>query len=264
MIDLHTHLLPGIDDGSHNWEESLAMARQAIADGTTEIMVTHHILDNTYYNLEADILQKFEEMQQRLAAEKIKLKLHLACEVFYQSDMELYHTISTFNNNGRYFLVEFPMQGIPRGVDEVFFQLILNGKIPVIAHPERNVGILKNPNRAYEFVQRGALLQMNAGSLLGKYGERVADLTTTLMNSRLIHFAGSDGHNMDRRPLRMGETYRLVQELWGDQVATQIFFENSRLALAGNEVKIPEPLPLDAVKKRRSFNPLHLWRRLAS
>jgi protein-tyrosine phosphatase len=264
MIDLHSHLLPGIDDGAHNWEESLDMARQAVADGTTEILITHHILDNTYYKLEAEILQKYEEMRNRLQAERIKLKLHLACEIFYQPDMELNHTISTFNNNGRYFLVEFPMQGIPRGVEDTFFQLILDGKTPVIAHPERNVGILKNPNRAYEFVQRGALLQMNAGSLVGKYGEGVTAVAMALMNSRLIHFVGSDGHNTGRRSLRMRETYNRVRDLWGDQVAARIFWENPRLALAGKEVRIPEPMPVEVVKKRRLLNPLHLLKRLAS
>lgn len=264
MIDLHSHLLPGIDDGSQNWEESLEMARQAVTDGTTEILITHHILDNTHYKLETAILEKFAEMQRRLQAEKINLKLHLACEVFYQPDMELNHKISTFNNNGRYFLVEFPMQGIPRGVDDVFFQLILDGVTPVIAHPERNVGILKNPNRAYEFAQRGALFQMNAGSLNGKYGEGVAALATSLMNSRLIHFFGSDGHNIRSRKVCMGKDYQLVRDLWGDRVATRLFLENPRLALAGEEIKVPEPLPVEAVKKRRSFNPLQFLRRLSS
>jgi protein-tyrosine phosphatase len=265
MIDLHSHLLPGIDDGSQNWDESMEMARQAVADGTTELQVTHHILDNTHYKkLEADILQKFDEMKRRLHAERINLKLHLACEIYYQPDMELHHKISTFNSNGRYFLVEFPMQGIPRGVDDIFFQLILDGKTPVLAHPERNVGFLKSPNRAYEFVQRGVLFQMNAGSLSGKYGDGVAALATALMNSRLIHFFGSDGHNTRSRKVRMGEDYKLVRDMWGDRVAHRIFHENPRLALAGQEIKIPEPLPVEAVKKRRSLNPLHFLRKLTS
>ncbi|MDZ7290394.1 MAG: hypothetical protein ONB44_11785 [candidate division KSB1 bacterium] len=265
MIDLHSHLLPGIDDGAQNWDESLEMARQAVADGTTEVQITHHILDNSqYHKLEAEILAKFEEMQRRLQAGKIKLKLHLACEIFYQPDMELNHQIATFNNNGRYFLVEFPMQGIPRGVDEVFFQFILDGKIPVIAHPERNVGFLKNPGRAYEFAQRGALFQMNAGSLSGKYGDGVAALATAMMNSRLIHFFGSDGHNTRSRKVCMGEDYKLVRDMWGDRVANRIFYENPRRALAGEEIKVPEPLPVEAVKKRRSFSPLQFLRRLAS
>jgi protein-tyrosine phosphatase len=265
MIDLHSHLLPGIDDGAQSWDESMEMARQAVADGTTEIQITHHILDNSQYQkLEADILEKFAEMRRRLQAEKINLKLHLACEIYYQPDMELTHQISTFNQNGRYFLVEFPMQGIPRGVDDIFFQLILDGKTPVIAHPERNVGILRNPSRAYEFAQRGALFQMNAGSLSGKYGDGVTALATALMNSRLIHFFGSDGHNTRSRKVCMGEDYKLVRDLWGDRVANRIFYENPRLALAGEEVKVPEPLPVEAVKKRKSFNPLQLLRKLTS
>jgi len=264
MIDLHSHLLPGIDDGSKDWDESLEMARQAVADGTTEIQITHHILDNSQYRLETEILEKYDEMKRLLQAKKIKLTLHLACEIFYQPDMELHHRISTFDNNGRYFLVEFPMQGIPRGVDEVFFQMILDGKTPVIAHPERNVGFLKNPNRVYEFVQRGALFQMNAGSLSGKYGDGVSALAMALMNSRLIHFFGSDGHNTRSRKVCMGEDYKMVRDMWGDRTAQRLFHENPRLALAGKEVKIPEPLPVEAVKKRRSLNPLQFLRKLTS
>ncbi|MDZ7363168.1 MAG: hypothetical protein ONB46_20960 [candidate division KSB1 bacterium] len=265
MIDLHSHLLPGIDDGPKDWDESLMMARQAVADGTTEIQITHHILDNSQYGkLQDDILEKFADMSRRLQAEKINLKLHLACEIFYQPDMELHHKISTFNNNGRYFLAEFPMQGIPRGVDDVFFQLILDGKTPVIAHPERNVGFLRNPNRVYEFVQRGVLFQMNAGSLGGKYGDGVAALATALMNSRLIHFFGSDGHNTRSRKVCLGEDFKIVRDMWGDRMAHRIFYENPRRALAGQEIKIPEPLPVEAVKKRRSLSPLRLLRKLTS
>jgi len=264
MIDLHSHLLPGIDDGSKDWDESLEMARQAVADGTTELQITHHVLDNSQYRLEAEILEKYAEMQRLLQSKRIKLTLHLACEIFYQPDMELSHQISTFNNNGRYFLVEFPMQGIPRGVDEVFFQMILDGKTPVIAHPERNVGFLKNPNRVYEFVQRGALFQMNAGSLSGKYGDGVSALAMALMNSRLIHLFGSDGHNTRSRKVCMGEDYKMVRDMWGDRTAHRLFYENPRLALAGQEVKIPEPQPVEAVKKRRSLNPLQFFRKLAS
>lgn len=264
MIDLHSHLLPGIDDGAKDWEESLEMARQAVADGTTEIQITHHVLDNSQYRLEAEILEKYMEMKRLLQSKRLKLNLHLACEIYYQPDMELTHQISTFNNNGRYFLVEFPMQGIPRGVDDVFFQMILDGKTPVIAHPERNVGFLRNPNRVYEFVQRGALFQMNAGSLSGKYGDGVAGLAMALMNSRLIHFFGSDGHNTRSRKVCMGEDYKMVRDMWGDRTAHRLFYENPRLALAGKEVKIPEPLPVEAVKKKKSFNPLNLLRKLTS
>lgn len=264
MIDIHSHLLPQIDDGSNSWEESLAMARQAAGDGTTELAVTHHIISNQEFGREPEILEKFAEMKKRMTAAKIALELHLGSEIFYQHDLDLSSRIATLNNTRRYFLVEFPMQGIPRGAGEKFFELILDGKIPIIAHPERNIGFLKNPSRAFDFVQRGALLQMNAGSLTGKYGEGVKGLATALMNARLIHFVGSDGHNTDRRSMHMGETYRIVHDMWGDKTARQIFFENPRKMLAGEELHAPEPLPVQPVKKHGALNPLRLLKRLVS
>lgn len=263
MIDLHSHLLPGIDDGSQDWEESLEMARQALKSGTTEVVITHHILNNSdYEKLEPAILAKHEEMLGRLAEANLPLKLHLAAEIYYRPDMDLAHRLATFNNNGRYFLVEFPMQGIPRGVDEVFFDFILNGKIPIIAHPERNFGLVKNPQRAYEFVQRGCMLQMNASSLEGRYGQEVKELAIALLNSRLIHFVGSDGHNAQRRRMCIGQIYKTICELWGDELGRKLFYDNPRAALAGNEIKIPEPLPVETMHGHSPFSPVSLFKKL--
>ncbi len=264
MIDIHSHLLPQIDDGANGWEESLAMARQAVSDGTTELAVTHHIVNNKEFSREPEILEKYNEMKKRLAAEKIPLKLHLGSEIFYQHEIELTARIATLNNTGRYFLVEFPMQGIPRGASDKFAQHVRSGIIPIIAHPERNAGFLKNPGRAFDFVQGGAFLQMNAGSLVGKYGEEVKDLAATLMNSRLIHFAGSDGHNTGRRSMRMGETYRLVCEKWGEKTARQIFYDNPRKMLDGEELQVPAAVPVQSLKKNGGINPLRLLKRLVS
>jgi len=264
MIDIHSHLLPQIDDGSNSWEQSLEMARQAVADGTTELAVTHHIVNNLEFDRAPEILEKFAEMRKRLAAEKIALKLHLGSEIFYQHEIDLSSPIATMNNRGRYFLVEFPMEGIPRSADEKFQAHLREGRIPIIAHPERNAGFIKNPGRAYDFVKGGALMQMNAGSLTGKYGERVKNLVTMLMDSRLIHFAGSDGHNTTRRPMHMGETYRLVRENWGEKVAQQIFYDNPRKMLAGEELRVPEPLPVETYKKGGLLNPVRLLKKLVS
>lgn len=261
MIDIHAHLLPQIDDGPGSWEESLEMARQAFEDGTAELVVTHHILSNRDFSLEPEILDKFAEMKNQLRAARIGLKLHLGSEIFYQHDLDLSSRIATLNNTGRYFLVEFPMQGIPRGVGEKFFEMALDGKVPIIAHPERNVGFLRNPNRAFDFVQRGALLQMNAGSLTGRYGDGVKGLATALMNSRLIHFVGSDGHNTGHRSMHMGETYRIVRDMWGEQIAREIFLENPRAMLAGDELHLREPLPVEPVNTRSPFNAFRLLKR---
>jgi len=250
-FDIHSHILPKIDDGSQSWDETMDMARQAWESGTTDLAVTHHIINNADYAREGEIIEKFDELKTRLRAAQIPLNLHLGAEIYYQFDMELSHRISTYNNNGKYFLVEFPMREIPRAVDEKFFDFVMDGKIPILAHPERYLELLQNPDRAYEFVQRGVLLQLNAGSLVGQYGGQIREFAINLLEARLIHFVGSDGHNTTRRPIAMDEAYEMVQERWGEKVTTQLFRENPARMLRGEDIKVPEPYPVQAPKKHR-------------
>ncbi len=253
IFDIHSHVLPGIDDGSQSWDETMQMVFQAYETGTTDLAITHHILHNSDYERENEILEKFEELKSRLAQAKIPLRLHLGSEIYYQHDMDLNHKITTYNQNGKYFLVEFPMQGIPKFVDEKFFEIIVDGKVPILAHPERNLGILQNPVRAYEFVQRGVLMQVNAGSFVGRYGEPARQMAIALMNARLVHFIGSDGHNATRRPVIVHDALEFIVERWGERTASLLFEHNPQKAMNGEEIKIPEPLPIEPPKKRSRF-----------
>ena len=250
LIDIHAHVLPAIDDGPNSWEETMDMIHQAREDGIAEVTITHHILSNIAYQRESEIIEKFNELKERIASEKLNIKLHLGSEIYAQPDMELFHTIATYNNNKKYFLVEFPMQGIPRFVSDRFFKLVLDGMIPIIAHPERNLGIIRHPERAFEFVQQGALLQMNAGSILGRHGPQVRDTAMILLNSNLIHFCASDGHNTTSRPLKLRSAYSAVAEGWGKDCARLLFKDNPRKALHGEEIKAPEPTPIQPLKKK--------------
>ncbi len=249
MIDIHSHVLPQIDDGSASWEETMAMLAQAEDDGVKEVAVTHHILSNMDYEREEEIIAKFKELQERIAIEKLDIKIHLGAEIYAQADMELYHTISTYNDNKKYFLVEFPMQGIPRFVADRFFELVTRGMVPVVAHPERNMGFVRKPDRAFEFVQRGALLQMNAGSILGRHGTPVKETAMILLNANLIHFVGSDGHNTRRRPLQLSAAYDAVADGWGIERADVLFKDNAVKLLAGEMIVAPEPQPVQPLKK---------------
>jgi len=249
LIDIHSHVLPKIDDGPVTWEDSMAMLRQAEEDGTKEVAITHHILSNLDYEREGEIITKFKELQERIKIEKIEIKIHLGAEIYSQPDMELFHTISTYNDNKKYFLVEFPMQGIPTFVADHFFSLISDGMVPIIAHPERNGGVIRKPERAYEFVQRGALLQMNAGSILGRHGAPVKDAATILLNSDLVHFVGSDGHNTKRRPLQLRAARNAVAEGWGEDRANLLFHENPAKAIAGEPINPSEPMPIQPLPK---------------
>ena len=249
MIDIHSHVLPKIDDGPVTWEDTMAMLRQAEEDGTKEVAITHHILSNLDYEREGEIITKFKELQERIKIEKIGIKINLCAEIYSQPDMELFHTISTYNDNKKYFLVEFPMQGIPTFVADHFFAFISDGMVPIIAHPERNGGVIRKPERAYEFVQRGALLQMNAGSILGRHGAPVKDTATILLNSDLVHFVGSDGHNTKRRPLQLRAARNAVAEGWGEYRANLLFQENPGKAIAGESINPPDPMPIQPLLK---------------
>jgi len=262
LIDIHSHVLPTIDDGPSSWQETMDMIRQAREDGVAEVAITHHVLSNLAYQRENEIIEKFNELKERIASEKLNIKLHLGSEIYAQPDMELFHTISTYNNNKKYFLVEFPMQGVPRFVSDRFFKLVLDGMIPIIAHPERNLGIIRHPEQAFEFVQQGALLQMNAGSILGRHGPPVRDTARILLNSNLIHFCGSDGHNTTSRPLKLRGAYNAVAEEWGEERARRLFVENPRKALVGEEIKAPEPMPIQPLKKKRLFGSVEAIRKI--
>lgn len=262
MIDIHSHVLPKIDDGPNSWEDTMAMIHQAEEDGIHEVAITHHVLSNLAYEKEAEIIEKFNELKGRINAANLKLTVHLGSEIYSQPDMELFHTISTYNNNKKYFLVEFPMQGVPRFVTDRFFQLLRDGMIPIIAHPERNLGIIRHPERAFEFVQRGALLQMNAGSILGRHGAPVRDTAMVLLNSNLFHFCGSDGHNTSSRPLKLRGAYNAVAEEWGEDRARRLFVENPQKVLVGEEIKVPEPMPIQPLKKKRLFGSVEAIRKI--
>lgn len=250
MIDIHAHVLPQIDDGPNSWEETMAMLHQGEEDGITEVAITHHILSNLDFAREGEIITKYKELKKRIELERIKIKVHLGSELYSQADMELDHTIATYNDNKKYFLVEFPMQGIPKFVADYFFDIITQKNlIPVIAHPERNLGFVRNPDRAYEFVQRGALLQMNAGSIVGRHGEPVKDTATILLNSNLIHFVGSDAHNTKRRPMKLRGAMDIITENWGEERARALFYDNPRKIINGDPFTPPEPLPVEPLKK---------------
>ena len=250
LYDIHSHTLPKIDDGPSSWDETMTMVRPACETGTTDLAITHHMIRRSDYDKENEILEKFEALKAHIAKNKIPLNLHLAAELYYSPDLELTHRISTYNNNGRYFLVEFPMQGIPRFCDDKFFEFIVAGKNPILAHPERNLGIIRNPMRAYDFVQKGVLLQMNSGSVTGMYGEAVRQAALQLLDARLIHFVGSDGHNATRRPLVIREAYEVIVKRNGLDYATKIFHEYPWRAMHGDEITIDEPRPIDTTPQK--------------
>ena len=249
LIDIHSHILPFTDDGSDDWECSIAMLRNAEAEGIKIIVATPHILSEHHFKEEDEIIKKYQQLCKNAKSDGLKIKILLGCEIYAQPDTSLNHKIATINSNQKYFLIESPMNSIPQFLPEKLFEFVLDEKVPIIAHPERNLGFQTRPDFVYEYVQRGALMQINQGSLFGRFGERAKTLAFKMLENNLVHFIASDGHKKDTRKVMLAECYKLIINKFGNDVAKQLFYENPLKAIKGEKIEIGEPIPIEKEEK---------------
>lgn len=244
LIDTHNHVLPFVDDGAEDWNASLQMLKHAQEDGITELVCTPHVLSNKDLEQEQKFLDIFEELKQRASDANIPVRLHIGSEMYVQPDYNFRHKMATLAQNGRYFLIEFPMSMIPQFVAERLFDLFSEEYVPIIAHPERNGGILRDISHAYNFVEKGALLQVTAGSLLGLFGGDVRNMAHQLMDANLVHIIATDAHDVTRRKLKLRRAYDYVSEKWGPDRAETLFSTNPKKVIEGEGIQVGSPLPL--------------------
>jgi len=255
LIDLHCHILPGVDDGSKDLEMSLAMARVAVKQGISHILVTPHHMDGTYLNHKADVLQKTAAFQTALTTAEIPLTVFPGQEVHLTGDLLKAlddDDILFMDEGGRYLLLELPHSGIPEYTEDMIFELQTRGITPVIAHPERNHGFQQEPDRLYDFVKMGCLTQLTDSSYLGVFGDKVEKLTSKIINANLGFAFASDAHNFKGRRFLMDAAFNKLTEQAGEQVAQQ-FNKNAKAIINGDDVVVPEVTKISAVKRKRRF-----------
>ena len=196
--DLHSHILYGIDDGSKTIEESIVLLKEMEKAGTKELILTPHYIENSKYNANNRSKEAlFRQLKKKVKEENINIDLYLGNEVFFSNNMiELIKKgeIKTLNKS-KYLLFEFPMTRFYNNSLEVINQLVSNGYIPVLAHPERYTEFQKNPNLVIEYLKSGVLLQGNFTSLFGKYGRHSRKVLKLYLKNKWITFIGSDAHH---------------------------------------------------------------------
>lgn len=229
MIDLHFHALPGLDDGPATMEESLALCRRAAAEGTTHVVATPHVLREPWLNEDpAARAALLAELNARLGGAPEVLP---GCELMFSLDiLELVEKGAAGPvvglNASRFLLVEFAPGYVPKGAADLLRELVLLGKVPVVAHPERNLVFQAEPERLVEMLERGAVAQVTAASLLGEAGRAALALAGELMEAGLVHFVASDAHNLAGRPPRLAAARARVRERWGAEAETRVFETN--------------------------------------
>jgi protein-tyrosine phosphatase len=251
MIDIHCHLLPGVDDGARDEATAIAMCRLAAESGTTDLVATPHANAKFEYSP-----QRNEDKRRRLQeAVGPAPRIHLGCDfhLSYENIEAALAAPSRFTINGhRYLLVEFSDQVISEGTSEVFARLRQAGITPIITHPERNPILRNHHSRLAAWVHRGCLIQVTAQSLTGGFGGKAKEAAVSLVNARLVHIIASDGHDVERRPPVLAASRAFVADRWGEGAARRLFVENPRAVLEGETIEVPAP-------KRRSKGDRKWW-----
>lgn len=227
MIDLHSHILHGIDDGPKSMEESLAICRIAALDGIKKIVATPHIYPGVYNNNRENILKKVEQLNKLIREEGISLDVLPGADVYFTPLLfshlndEEYITI----NNTRYLLIEFP-QVLPVKCEDLIFKLRAKDYIPIISHPERNFDLQRNPDRLRRLIELGAVAQLTAMSLTGGFGYRAKNCAEYLLIQDLIQVIATDAHSVDRRPPILSGAVKIGRKIIGDAAIYRMVFDN--------------------------------------
>lgn len=250
MVDLHCHILPGIDDGSPDLQSSIQLANEAVRDGVTHILATPHHLDNDYVNHAADVILAADMFQTELDRRKIPLTVFPSQEVHINGDLlDHYDDLLGIDETKKYMLLEFPHGEVPHYADRLIFDLKKHGTTPVIVHPERNKGIQNDLNLLYGFIQNGALAQVTATSYVGDFGEHVAKVSHQLVENNLVQVVSSDAHALKGRGFVLGEALDQIAHDFGEAKARE-FEQNAEDLINGDYVAAHDYAP---IAKRKKF-----------
>ena len=246
MIDIHSHLLPGLDDGAKSWDETLAMARIAREDGVKVMAATPHMMwDGQYANRAPDVLALVAEAQERLERAGIDLAVVAGGEIYVSPETPggiKSGELLTYGGQRRFALIEFPSNDVPPFADQVFFDCQLQGVKLVLAHPERNAALMSDLGRVVSWIERGLYLQVNTRSLLGDSGGRVQQAAEQLLRRHLVHFVASDAHSSTRRPPGLSQARARLEAIVGQEMAQALVSENPRRLLDGEAIKVWDPV----------------------
>ena len=236
FIDLHSHILHGVDDGPESFEMSMEMLRLACDTGIRALVATPHILDS--FQNEELIISRFRKLSKAAIEEKLPIDVFLGAEINFQFGIEefLETSIGTYRGMGLYFLIETTMTHYPKHFEETLFNIIQTGKIPIFAHPERIGPITGDIDLISRLVNMGMLIQLNSGSLLGIFGGKVNTFAWELVEKRLVHFIASDAHSTRRRTFNLDKVWDEVCERYDEDTAEKLMYTNPLKVLAAEKV----------------------------
>ncbi len=239
-IDIHVHILPGMDDGPSTLKESLEMSRIAVKNGTRIMISTPHCLNGVYVNWRKDILSACTELNSALKKHNIPLtvlpgsEVHLSPEIINALEKD---QLMSLNDTGRYIFLELPDQFVPQATISFINRLKNRNITPIITHPERNPAIQHNVKSLSDLISAGALSQITAGSLTGGFGQHALRCSQRIIKLQMVYFIASDAHSPRTRPPDMRAAFKNFSSLTGETRAKKIMFEAPQAVLEGKEIQ---------------------------
>ncbi len=233
MIDLHCHLLPGVDDGAVDNDNACELFSMAVKDGITHMTLTPHVQPGRYENTRESLDAHFQDTKQLLAEENLNIEINIAGEVRLCAELlGLYAEdnlpfIGTWGKK-KVMLLELPHSGIPPGSDKLVDWLLARDILPMIAHPERNKAIMEDIKHAAPFINRGCLFQLTAMSITNDFGIKAYEVAHQFLNNDWATIVASDAHNTKHRPPILSKAYQFLVEQFSNDVANTLLINNPR------------------------------------
>ena len=242
MIDVHSHIIPNMDDGSSSVSETFEMIEEARKLGFTDIILTSHFLLNSYETNSKELVFWKEKLQEVLDKKKIDVNLHSGMEIYISSQMEelIKNKRLLTLANSKYMLIELPLSSTVKNLDYVLYFLESNFIKPIIAHPERYKYIQENPEMIEEYISKGALIQCNYASILGVYGDKAKKTIKKLLKNNLVDILGSDCHKANQIYLLIPKAIKKIKKIIGNSEFEKISTLNPQKILKDEEWEYDE------------------------
>lgn len=244
MIDIHSHILPQLDDGARSLEEALEMARIAAEDGIQQMVCTPHMFNGLSQNPgPTEVLDRVGALQDAIGKDGLRIlpgnEVHFTHEVREKVRTKGVTTLNRLN----YLLVEFPALSVPPGATELFQQLLADGVRPILVHPERNAQIQTRRSIVTEFVQQGVYIQVTAMSVTGEFGSAARNCAESLLRHNCVHFLATDTHRAERRPPVLSRGRDAAAEIVGADKALKLVYDNPLAVVTGADLVTDPPIP---------------------
>ncbi|MGX7108901.1 tyrosine-protein phosphatase [Facklamia miroungae] len=255
IVDLHSHLIPGVDDGAQTLEDSIQLARIGQKEGVQHIVLTPHHRNGQYINHKHEVIAFAKQLNLDYEQAGIKVQVYPGQEIrltqrfmddFYNDDL------LSLDETGKYYLIEFPTAKVPDFAHGILSQLIELGITPLIAHPERNHQLAANFDDLYKLIEMGCLSQITSSSYVGLYGAKLQEIARKMIQANLVHVIASDVHHVDFRPFNMRAAFSQLENDFG-QEKVNYFLQNAKDIFNGDPVQALTPLHTKVKKKKRFF-----------